>query len=179
MELKMTSYNNIERRRSQRASFPFEIWYKDRNKTNQGFKHAYGINISEHGLLFKTFESFPPCTILEIRLELPEPETAGIKMDRKTEQDLLNASSEENHPVSPQNKNYKISYNLLAEVVRSEEIKRQWLYHIGLSFCKISDPCRLLIKNYVFSQLGKQQETNQPNFDEGNIGAEQKIINVV
>lgn len=113
--VEMNSYNGLERRRSQRVTYPFEIWYKDHNKNYQGFKHAYGKDISEHGLLFETYESFPPCTILEIRLELPS---------------------------------FKNS-NILAEVVRSEEIKHQWLYHIGISFCRIDEDCQRFLREYI------------------------------
>lgn len=119
----MEQYNGKERRRSPRAVYLFELWYKDRNKDNQGFKHAYGKDLSEYGLLFETYEIFPQCTILEIKLDLP-------------------ISGEE-----------KKSFNILVEVVRTEEIKRQWLYHIGVSFCKIDDYCRQLIKEYILGQL--------------------------
>lgn len=118
----MSIYTGPDRRRSQRVSYPFELWYKDRNKNNQGFKHAYGKNLSEYGLLFETYEDFPPCTILELRIELPE---SGI--DR--------------------------GFNILAEVVRTEKIKRQWLYHIGISFCKINEDCLKLIREYISNQL--------------------------
>lgn len=115
----MNLYNGIERRRSKRVAYPFEIWYKDHNKNYQGFKHAYGKDISEHGLLFETYESFPPCTILEIRLELPSP------------------------------RNSNESFNILAEVVRSEEIKHQWLYHIGIAFCRIDESCQKFLREYI------------------------------
>lgn len=120
----MVIYNGVERRRSQRVSYPFEIWYRDRNKVEQGFKHAYGKNISEHGLLFETYETFPICTILEIRLEMLEDDIVS-------------------------------GFNILAEVVRSEEIKHQWLYHIGVSFCRIEDDCRRLIRQYTLSHIGE------------------------
>lgn len=118
----MISYKGPERRRSQRVLYPFEVWYKDRNKDNQGFKHAYGKDISEHGLLFETFESFPACTILEIRLEPPSQVAGGE------------------------------SFNILAEVVRAEEIKRQWLYHVGVSFCKVEEDCRVFLKGYIYRE---------------------------
>ena len=59
-------YSGIERRRSERAPYPIEISYRDRNKSSQGFKHAYGKNISQHGLLFETYENFPTCSIIEM-----------------------------------------------------------------------------------------------------------------
>ena len=64
------SASDLERRRSPRVEYVGEIWYRDINKSPQGFKHAYARNISEHGILFETYESFPPCTILELRLDL-------------------------------------------------------------------------------------------------------------
>lgn len=121
--VEMASYNGPERRRSPRVTYPFEIWYKDHNKNYQGFKHAYGKDISEHGLLFETYESFPPCTILEIRLELPISENSNE------------------------------SFNILAEVVRSEEIKHQWLYHIGISFCRIDGDCQKILREYILKSV--------------------------
>jgi len=121
--------NFQERRRSQRFPFPFEILYKDSNKTSQGFKHAYGKNISEHGVLFETYESFPPLTILELKVEIPEGE------------------------------NEKKSFDLLAEVVRASELKKQWLFHIGVSFCKIEEECRELIAKYIKNYSDKKFES--------------------
>lgn len=121
----MTVYTDFERRRSQRASYPLELLYKDSNKNNQGFKHAYGKNISEHGLLFETFENFPQLTILELKLEFPISET-----DKKT-------------------------FNILAEVVRVEEVKKPWLYNIAMSFCKIEEECRSLIREYTKNSMDK------------------------
>ncbi len=122
----MEKYNGVERRRSRRVQYPVELWYKDRNKDTQGFKHAYGTDISEHGLLFETYEGFPSCTILELIVEVP----------------LENAE--------------KDGFNIIAEVVRLVELKRQWLYHIGVSFCKMDDDCRSLIKKYT---VGKSSES--------------------
>lgn len=122
----MISHKEIERRRSPRAQFPFELWYKDPNKSGQGFKHAYGKNISEHGIFFETYENFPALTILELKLELPVSETE------------------------------KKSFGLLAEVVRTEEVKRQWLYNIGVSFCKIDEEWRQLIRNYISDYSNKE-----------------------
>lgn len=122
----MISNNGIERRRSKRAAYPFEVWYKDRNKNEQGFKHAYGKDISEHGLLFETYEVFSPCTILEIKLELP-----------------ISGGG---------------SFNLLAEVVRTIEARRQWLYNIGVSFCKIDPDCREFLKEYISKGLDKLEQ---------------------
>ena len=121
----MEKYNGLERRRSRRVQYPVELWYKDRNKDTQGFKHAYGRNISEHGLLFETYESFPSCTILELMIEMP----------------LENADKE--------------GFNIIAEVVRLVELKRQWLYHIGVSFCKIDNDCRNLIKKYTVEKTSR------------------------
>lgn len=119
----MTAHAGQERRRSQRVSYTSELLYRDRNKNNQGFKHAYGKNLSEHGLLFETYEEFPPCTILEVKLELFAPSAL------------------------------KNSFSILAEVVRTEEVKRPWLYYIAVSFCKIEDDCRHLIREYTVIQL--------------------------
>lgn len=141
----MNLYNGIERRRSKRVTYPFEVWYKDRNKNNQGFKHAYGKDISEHGLLFETYEDFPPCTILEIKLELPAP---GANPVPPAYQDDL--PGEKSFPLPVPSNAELTGFNVLAEVVHSEEIKRQWLYHIGVSFCKVDDDCRRLLKEYVF-----------------------------
>lgn len=121
----MISYNGFERRRSQRVIYPFELSYKDPNRTNQGFKHAYGKNISEHGILFETYESFPALTILELKLEMSVSETE------------------------------KKFFSVLAEVVRSEEFKRPWLYYIAVSFCKIDEECRRLIQEYTVNSLDK------------------------
>lgn len=132
----MINNKSPERRRSERVDYPFEIWYKDRNRNNQGFKHAYGKNLSEHGLLFETYENFPPCTILEIRIELPVSEIS------------------------------REFFNILVEVVRTEEIKRQWLYHIGVSFCKIDNDCRIFLKKYISSQLNPLRQPVTPPSDE-------------
>lgn len=121
----MNLYTGFERRRSQRVLFPYELFYKDPNKGTQGFKHAYGKNISEHGVLFESYESFPALTILEIRLEIPVNET--------------------------ENK----SFVLLAEVVRIEEKKKPWLYNIAVSFCKVDSDFRSLINEYTQNNLGK------------------------
>lgn len=121
----MMSYSGIERRRSQRVGYSCEVWYKDRNKSTQGFKHAYGKNISEHGLLFETFESFPPCTILELKLVVT----------------LSNGQQD--------------TFNALIEIVRVYEIKKQWLYNIGSSFCKIDNEYRKLIREYALEKLSE------------------------
>lgn len=152
----MSSYTGQERRRSQRVPYPFEIWYRDRNKGNQGFKHAYGKDLSEHGLLFETYESFSPCTILEIRLELPASDDkrsfTSLEVTPTSQWDAAvprgASGNEDRHGLLT-------GFNILAEVVRAEEIKRQWLYHIGISFCKIGDDCRRLIKEYTSSQLNE------------------------
>jgi hypothetical protein len=119
-----------ERRRSQRFAFPFEILYKDSNKAAQGFKHAYGKNISEHGALFETYEIFPSLTILELKIEIPMPES----------------------------ENEKKSFNILAEVVRVDEVKRQWLYNIGVSFCKIEEDCLSSIAEYISNSFYKESK---------------------
>lgn len=142
----MESFSGEERRRSQRVSYTFEIWYKDRNKNTQGFKHAYGKNLSEHGLLFETYESFPPCTILEIRLELP---------------------------ISSADKG---SFNVLAEVVRTEDIKRQWLYHIGVSFCKVDDNCRVLLKKYISSHLNPLSQPDTIPSDDADTMINREVV---
>lgn len=135
-----------ERRRSERVNYPFEILYKDRNRNNQGFKHGYGKNISEHGLLFETYENFPPCTILEIRLELPVSETS------------------------------KEFFNILVEVVRVSEIKRQWLYHMGVSFCKIDSDCRIPLKKYISSQLNPLRQPDASPADEKNTAINREVF---
>jgi len=119
------SYSGQERRRSQRVIYPFEVWYKDYNKSSQGFKHAYGKDISEHGLRFETYENFLPCTILELRFDV-----------------ILSDSLVK-------------TFNLLAEVVRSEEVRKPWLYNICISFCKIDTECKDLIKEYVHKQFNE------------------------
>ena len=126
----MISYNGFERRRSQRVIYPFELSYKDPNKNNQGFKHSYGKNISENGILFETYEGFPALTILELKLEMRISETE------------------------------KKSFSVLAEVVRSEEFKRPWLYFIAVSFCKIDEECRKLIQEYTLNNLDKTPKDN-------------------
>lgn len=136
------NYTGVERRRSIRVSYPFELLYKDRNKNSQGFKHAHGKNLSENGLLFETYENFPACTILELRLEFPVDLT-----DKKF-------------------------FNILAEVVRAEKVKKQWLYHIGVSFCKIDNDCRKFIREYIHSQ----QDTVPVQADFENELCQQEII---
>lgn len=132
------AYNGNERRRSQRAPYPVEIWYRDSNKKNQGFKHAYGKNISQHGLLFETYESFPACTILELKLILPAlPGFSPLHTE---------------------------SFLVLGEVVRAEEVKKPWLYCIAVSFCKIeAEVCNFLGK-YITKllELPAQSESIAP-----------------
>jgi len=52
----------------------------------------------------------------------------------------------------------KKSFNILAEVVRIEELKKQWLYGLGVSFCRISEECRNLIKEYISNFSEKKEE---------------------
>lgn len=121
------TYDGIERRRSQRAPYSVEIWYRDRNKAGQGFKHAYGKNISQHGLLFESYENFPTCTILEIKLGFPP--LPGLSMPNSD------------------------SFMVLGEVVRCEGVIRSWLYHIGISFCKIDEEMRKFLGDYIIRTL--------------------------
>lgn len=116
-------YQGMEHRRSPRVGYVGEIWYRDINKTLQGFKHAYAKNISEHGILFETYENFPSCSILELKLDLSL--LPGVLISNST------------------------SINVLAEVVRSEEIRRSWLYHIAVSFCKINPEDRSALQSYI------------------------------
>lgn len=142
----MTSYSGLERRRSPRVTYPFEIWYKDHNKNYQGFKHAYGKDISEHGLLFETYESFPPCTILEIRLELSSSKNSNESF---TPLEVIPTRRDVAVPARGGEGGLLTGFNVLAEVVRSEEVKHQWLYHIGISFCRIDEDCRRFLREYI------------------------------
>lgn len=130
-------YSGIERRRSQRTPYSVEIWYRDRNKSNQGFKHAYGKNISQHGLLFETYENFPSCVILELKLEFLSLPGFSLPDAR--------------------------SFMVLGEVVRTEEVKRPWLYHIGVSFCKIEDEDRKFLGNYIVKALELSTQLESAN----------------
>ena len=55
--------------------------------------------------------------------------------------------------------NEKKSFDLLAEVVRVSELKKQWLFHIGVSFCKIEEECRELIAKYIKNYSDKKFES--------------------
>ena len=120
-------HNGSERRRSQRAPYPVEIWYRDSNKKSQGFKHGYGKNISQHGLYFETYESFSVCTILELKLILPPlPGFSQLHIE---------------------------SFLVLGEVVRAEEVKKPWLYCIAVSFCKIEEEVCNFLGKYITKLL--------------------------
>lgn len=131
------TYSGIERRRSKRVLYPVEIWYRDRNKKSQGFKHGYGKNISQHGLLFETYENFSTCTILELKLGFP----------------LLSGFSLRDAE----------SFIVLGEVVRTEEIRRPWLYHIGVSFCKIEEKMREILGDYTVKTLAVSARSESVN----------------
>jgi len=126
-------YKGKERRRGQRVAYTSEIWYRDYNKLDQGFKHAYGKNISQYGLFFEAYEIFPACTILELKLPVPY----GQKIPSQGK-----------------------SFMVLGEVGRSEEIKRPWLYCIAVSFCKIDDSFREILTRYV-SDVSTQKFPNE------------------
>ena len=121
--MKSVVKNNYERRRSLRIECIGEVWYRDHNKPAQGLKHAYIKNISEHGLLFESYESFPICTILELKIDL-----IGMNQKRFPEHTFI---------------------NVLAEVVRGQEIRRTWLYHMGVSFCRIKEKDQIFLEKYL------------------------------
>lgn len=150
----------VERRRSRRVDFPYELSYRDRNKSNQGFKHAYGRNLSEHGLLFETYENFPQCTILEIKLEIPslyyDQKEIFIDKNKHTPQNY--GIKPESIPLDKSSQTSTSGFSILAEVVRIEEVKKPWLYRIGVSFCKIDDSCRKAIRGYTVGHLAMQNK---------------------